>query len=200
MCHINIINDKSFSILVSSALRTDIGFSPKNDRLVLKEFVPICDFTGSFLLLLLSVGGFCSVFFRASFFYKLTPGLVLTASEIVLPQAARCWTTSSLKQETCFTTLCGERHKLRGEDPPGWRAASRPEARRRRRPGARRQGGRRNACRQPGHVLAAKPSRSGAGSWPGTANFRRWCRVSPASGSYQRRRPGDALPALGLLR
>lgn len=65
MCHINIINDKSFSILVCSALRTDIGFSPKNDQLVLKEFVPICDFTGLFFLL--SVGGFCSGFFGCRF-------------------------------------------------------------------------------------------------------------------------------------
>lgn len=68
MCHINIINDKSFSILVFSALRTDTGFSPKNDQSVLKEFVSICEFTGSFLLLLLSVGGFCSDFSGCRFF------------------------------------------------------------------------------------------------------------------------------------
>lgn len=48
MCHINTINDKSFSILVRSALRTDIGFSPKNDQLVLKGLVSICEFTGLF--------------------------------------------------------------------------------------------------------------------------------------------------------
>lgn len=66
MCHINIINDKSFSILVRSALRTDIGFSPKNDQLVLKEFVSICDFT-CFLSVIKHKRVLFSVF-RASFF------------------------------------------------------------------------------------------------------------------------------------
>lgn len=33
-----------------------------------------------------------------------------------------------------------------------------------RRPGARRRGGQRNACRQPGHGLAVKPRGSGVGS------------------------------------